>query len=62
MRKNLDYKGFQIESRAMQNVFEEVADFATHGYPLILFGPTGSGKEFLAKYYHKQYCLHNKLD
>lgn len=55
----IEYDGFRIESPAMQKVFAEVADYATHKYPLILFGPTGTGKEFLAKYYHKIFCRNN---
>ena len=56
-----DFDGFNIESPAMKRVFSEVADYAVHGYPLILFGPTGTGKEFLAKYYHKVFCR-NKIE
>ena len=39
----------------MLEVFEAVSDFAHHGQPIILFGPSGAGKEFLARYYFAQY-------
>lgn len=39
----------------MLEVFEAVSDFARQGQPVILFGPSGAGKEFLARYYFAQY-------
>jgi len=39
----------------MFEVFEAVSDFAIQGQPVILFGPSGVGKEFLARYYFAQY-------
>ena len=39
----------------MHEVFEAVHDFARQGQPLIMFGPSGVGKEFLARYYFAQY-------
>jgi len=59
MGKNFDYEGFQIASPAMIKVFNEVKDYATHAYPLIFLGPTGSGKEYLARFYHKVFCKTN---
>jgi transcriptional regulator with AAA-type ATPase domain len=49
------YNGFKIKSKKMLEVFEAVADFAHHGLPVIMFGPSGAGKEFLARYYYAQY-------
>jgi len=49
------YNGFKITSPKMLEVFEAVRDFARHGQPLIMFGPSGAGKEFLARYYFTQY-------
>ena len=55
--KHMDiiYDGFPILNPAMQKIFLKVAGFARQGYPLILFGPSGSGKEFLARYYNDEY-------
>jgi len=49
------YDGFKIISKKMDTVFEEVYDFARNGQPIIMFGPSGSGKEFLARYYFFHY-------
>jgi len=49
------YEGFKIKSEKMLDVFREVYDFAHHGQPIIMFGPSGAGKEYLARYYYKQY-------
>ncbi len=51
------YNGFEIKSPKMYEVFEAVHDFARQGQPLIMFGPSGVGKEFLARYYFAQYSL-----
>ncbi len=53
--------GFNIKSPAMKEVYEEVADFAFHQRSCILFGPSGSGKEYVARYYYsvfKECCGH----
>lgn len=39
----------------MFEVFEAVYDFARQGQPIIMFGPSGAGKEFLARYYFEHY-------
>ena len=52
------YDGFKIKSEKMLDVFREVYDFAHHGQPIIMFGPSGAGKEYLARYYYKQYQKH----
>jgi len=49
------YNGFEVKSPKMHEVFEAVHDFARQGQPLIMFGPSGVGKEFLARYYFAQY-------
>ena len=51
------YNGFEIKSPKMHEVFEAVNDFARQGQPVILFGPSGVGKEFLARYYFAQFSL-----
>lgn len=33
-------------------LYEEVEAFARHGQPILIFGPTGAGKEFLARHYY----------
>jgi len=45
--------GFKIGSPAMKEVHAEIYDYAYHGRPCILFGPSGAGKEFVARYYYK---------
>ena len=37
----------------MKEVHAEIYDYAYHGRPCILFGPSGAGKEFVARYYYK---------
>ena len=49
------YDGFEIKSKKMLEILEVVSDFARHGYPIIMFGPSGAGKEYLARYYFAQY-------
>lgn len=39
----------------MQKVYSEVADYACHGLSCIIFGPRGSGKEFLVKHYVQKF-------
>jgi DNA-binding NtrC family response regulator len=45
--------GFLIKSPRMIAVYEEIYDYAFHDQPCIFLGPSGVGKEFAAKYYHK---------
>lgn len=54
-KKLSDVPGFEIESPLMIDVYEKVRDFARLGEPCIFLGPTGSGKEFLAKYYIQEW-------
>jgi DNA-binding NtrC family response regulator len=49
------YDGFKIKSKRMLEVFKAVDDFASHGRPIIMFGPSGAGKEYLARYYFARY-------
>lgn len=54
-KKLTDVPGFAIESPLMIDVYEKVRDFARLGEPCMFLGPTGSGKEFLAKYYIQEW-------
>ena len=49
------YDGFKIKSPEMISVFKTVYDFACQGKPVVMFGPSGVGKEFLSRYYFAQY-------
>jgi hypothetical protein len=62
MPHEIRYEGFPVRSPEMIKVFNEVADYARQGYPVVLFGPSGSGKEFLARYYFDNYmsCFPDK--
>jgi DNA-binding NtrC family response regulator len=44
--------GFEIKSPKMKLVYKEIADYAKYGLPCLLFGPSGSGKEFVVNYYY----------
>ena len=46
-------EGFEIQSPLMKEKYKEISSFAYHNRPCIFLGPTGSGKEFAARYYHK---------
>ncbi len=48
---NLD-EGFKPEDESTKELYAEVAAFARQGQPVLIFGPTGSGKEFLARHYY----------
>jgi len=48
-------RGFEPKSPAMQKVYSEVSDYAHHGLSCIIFGPRGSGKEFLVKHYVQKF-------
>jgi len=52
---NTGYNGFQITSNKMKKVYAEVAKYARHGQNCVLLGPTGAGKEFLARHYLVHY-------
>lgn len=52
--------GFERRSKAIKEVYNQISDYARHGRPCILFGPTGAGKEFVARYYYQEYCKHRK--
>lgn len=44
--------GFTPEDEDTKKLYKEVAAFAKQGQPIIIFGPTGAGKEFLARHYY----------
>jgi|GEM_PF-3044084 DNA-binding NtrC family response regulator len=50
-RTNID-AGFAPEDEDTRKLYREVAAFARQGQPIVIFGPTGSGKEFLARHYY----------
>ena len=45
-------EGFEIKSPKMKLVYKEIADYAKYGLPCLLYGPSGSGKEFVAEQYY----------
>ncbi len=47
------YEGFIPQNPETKKIYEEVEAFARHGKPIMIFGPTGAGKEFLARHYYK---------
>ncbi len=53
------YEGFRIRSPKMIKVYQEIEGFARNGLNCILYGPTGSGKEFLARYYYEVFKAHH---
>lgn len=53
--KRFPYEGFEIRSPRMKAVCEEVGRYAFHGRNCIFFGPSGAGKEYLARYYYKDF-------
>ncbi|MCB0666494.1 MAG: sigma 54-interacting transcriptional regulator [Saprospiraceae bacterium] len=52
--------GFKIESKVMLEVLQELYDYAYHGRGCIIYGPSGSGKEFAALYYWQIYRYERK--
>ncbi|MCD4734506.1 MAG: sigma 54-interacting transcriptional regulator, partial [Bacteroidales bacterium] len=48
-------ESFEIRSNRMKAVYDELKDYAVHGMNCLLYGPTGSGKEFLAQYFYKAF-------
>jgi len=51
---NIDY-GFTPEDEDTKKLYKEVEVFAKHGQPVVIFGPAGSGKEFLARHYYSAF-------
>ncbi len=45
--------GFSPKNAETKKLYKEVEAFARHGHPVLILGPTGSGKEFLARHYYK---------
>ncbi len=52
-QKTLVDDGFQPADPHTKEVYQEVEAFARQGQPVVIFGPTGAGKEFLARHYYK---------
>ncbi|HBZ22061.1 MAG TPA: hypothetical protein DEO60_13095 [Bacteroidales bacterium] len=50
----IDY-GFTPEDEDTKKLYREVEEFAKHGQPVVIFGPAGSGKEFLARHYYSAF-------
>ena len=44
--------GFTPRDKETRKLYKEVAAFAKQGQPVVIFGPSGSGKEFLARHYY----------
>ena len=44
--------GFSPDDPDTIELYKEVAAFAMQGQPIVIFGPTGAGKEFLARHYY----------
>ena len=54
--KTSEFKdGFDPADDSTKELYNEVAAFAKQGQPIVIFGPTGAGKEFLAHHYYKVY-------
>jgi hypothetical protein len=47
------YTGFLPNDPETKKVYKEVEAFARHGKSIMIFGPTGAGKEFLARHYYQ---------
>ncbi len=45
-------EGFTPEDSDTKELYNEVGSFAKQGQPIVIFGPTGAGKEFLARHYY----------
>jgi len=50
------FTGFPIKSPIMREVYGEIEDYAFHGRSCILLGPSGAGKEYLARHYHATFA------
>ena len=55
------YEGFLPQSEAMLKIYERVKAFAYHGQSIMIFGPTGSGKEFVARTYYNHFVNHSPI-
>ena len=44
--------GFCPDDEDTKKLYKEVGSFAKQGQPVVIFGPSGSGKEFLARHYY----------
>ncbi len=51
--------GFEIKDPNMLKIYREVKNYAKHKQNCLLYGPTGSGKEFLANYYFEEFTKHH---
>jgi len=49
-------EGFVPEDLFTKELYNEVGAFAKQGQPILIFGPSGSGKEFLARHYYKVFA------
>jgi energy-coupling factor transporter ATP-binding protein EcfA2 len=47
--------GFTPEDEDTKHLYKEVEAFAKQGQPIVIFGPAGSGKEFLARHYYSAF-------
>ena len=47
--------GFTPEDEDTKKLYKEVEAFAKQGQPVVIFGPAGSGKEFLARHYYNAF-------
>lgn len=45
--------GFYPEDEETKELYKEVSAFARQGRPIVIFGPSGAGKEFLARHYYR---------
>jgi transcriptional regulator with AAA-type ATPase domain len=50
-------ESFDITSYKIKEAYDAIQDYAFHGLPCILFGPTGAGKEFAAQHYYDTFIL-----
>ena len=48
-------EGFKIHDPRMLKIYQEVKNFARYKQNCLFYGPSGSGKEFLAKYYFEEF-------
>jgi len=47
--------GFKMKDPKMKKIYEAIRKYALHGQNCLLLGPTGSGKEFIARYYFDEF-------
>ena len=55
MSNKQDIKSFEIKSPIMIELYDQLESYAIHNRPCVLFGPSGSGKEFAARYYFEKW-------